>query len=168
MNEKEVKETKAIKVLFQKLLSDSYKQKEYREIYTVDILPRNIKNIKKYRDFEENILNKNSYSILNKFILALSKLYLYDNKIFKLSHDNNNEESLSFQEYNNDINRYIDDCMYNLSIPSKKMDLIFDELKIGVEISNWNIKIMDFGCSELRFVIDLFKSEGLFIRQPFF
>ena len=27
MNEKEIKETKAIKVLFQKLLNDSYKQK---------------------------------------------------------------------------------------------------------------------------------------------
>ena len=107
MNEKEIKETKAIKVLFQKLLNDSYKQKEYRE-------------------------------------------------------------SLSFQEYHNDINRYIDDCIYNLSIPSKKMDLIFDELKIGMEISNWTIKVMDFGCTELRFVIDIFKSEGLFIRRPFF
>ena len=45
MNEKEIKETKAIKVLFQKLLNDSYKQKEYREIYTIDILPRTVKNI---------------------------------------------------------------------------------------------------------------------------
>ena len=97
MNEKEIKETKAIKVLFQKLLNDSYKQKEYREIYTIDILPRTVKNIEKYSDFEKNILNKNSYNVLNKFILALSKLYLYDNKIFKLSHDD--EESLSFQEY---------------------------------------------------------------------
>ena len=114
----------------------------------------------------KNILNKNSYNVLNKFILALSKLYLYDNKIFKLSHDD--EESLSFQEYHNDINRYIDDCIYNLSIPSKRMDLIFDELKIGMEISNWTIKVMDFGCTELRFVIDIFKSEGLFIRRPFF
>ena len=84
MNEKEIKETKAIKVLFQKLLNDSYKQKEYREIYTIDILPRTVKNIEKYSDFEKNILNKNSYNVLNKFILALSKLYLYDNKIFKL------------------------------------------------------------------------------------
>ena len=166
MNEKEIKETKAIKVLFQKLLNDSYKQKEYREIYTIDILPRTVKNIEKYSDFEKNILNKNSYNALNKFILALSKLYLYDNKIFKLSHDD--EESLSFQEYHNDINRYIDDCIYNLSIPSKRMDLIFDELKIGMEISNWTIKVMDFGCTELRFVIDIFKSEGLFIRRPFF
>ena len=166
MNEKEIKETKAIKVLFQKLLNDSYKQKEYREIYTIDILPRTVKNIEKYSDFEKNILNKNSYNVLNKFILALSKLYLYDNKIFKLSHDD--EESLSFQEYHNDINRYNDDCIYNLSIPSKRMDLIFDELKIGMEISNWTIKVMDFGCTELRFVIDIFKSEGLFIRRPFF
>jgi hypothetical protein len=43
-----------------------------------------------------------------------------------------------------------------------------NEEKIGMEISNWTIKVMDFGCTELRFVIDIFKSEGLFIRRPFF
>ena len=37
MNEKEIKETKAIKVLFQKLLNDSYKQK------TLDYLTNNAK-----------------------------------------------------------------------------------------------------------------------------
>ena len=166
MNENNVKESKAIKVLFQKLLNENYEQKEYREVYTLDILPRTVNNLNKYTDFEKSILNNNSYNILNKFVLALSKLYLYDNKIFKLSHDE--EESLSFEEYHNDINRFIDDCMYNLSIPTKRMDLIFNELKIGLEISDWTIKIMDFGCTELRFVMDIFKSEGLFIRRPFF
>ena len=135
MNENNVKESKAIKVLFQKLLNENYEQKEYREVYTIDILPRTVNNLNKYTDFEKSILNNNSYNILNKFVLALSKLYLYDNKIFKLSHDE--EESLSFEEYHNDINRFIDDCM-------------------------------DFGCTELRFVMDIFKSEGLFIRRPYF
>ena len=166
MNENNVKESKAIKVLIQKLLNENYEQKEYREVYTIDILPRTVNNLNKYTDFEKSILNNNSYNILNKFVLALSKLYLYDNKIFKLSHDE--EESLSFEEYHNDINRFIDDCMYNLSIPTKRMDLIFNELKIGLEISDWTIKIMDFGCTELRFVMDIFKSEGLFIRRPYF
>ena len=166
MNENNVKESKAIKVLFQKLLNENYEQKEYREVYTIDILPRTVNNLNKYTDFEKSILNNNSYNILNKFVLALSKLYLYDNKIFKLSHDE--EESLSFEEYHNDIYRFIDDCMYNLSIPTKRMDLIFNELKIGLEISDWTIKIMDFGCTELRFVMDIFKSEGLFIRRPYF
>ena len=166
MNENNVKESKAIKVLFQKLLNENYEQKEYREVYTIDILPRTVNNLNKYTDFEKSILNNNSYNILNKFVLALSKLYLYDNKIFKLSHDE--EESLSFEEYHNDINRFIDYCMYNLSIPTKRMDLIFNELKIGLEISDWTIKIMDFGCTELRFVMDIFKSEGLFIRRPYF
>ena len=166
MNENNVKESKAIKVLFQKLLNENYEQKEYREVYTIDILPRTVNNLNKYTDFEKSILNNNSYNILNKFVLALSKLYLYDNKIVKLSHDE--EESLSFEEYHNDINRFIDDCMYNLSIPTKRMDLIFNELKIGLEISDWTIKIMDFGCTELRFVMDIFKSEGLFIRRPYF
>ena len=87
MNENNVKESKAIKVLFQKLLNENYEQKEYREVYTIDILPRTVNNLNKYTDFEKSILNNNSYNILNKFVLALSKLYLYDNKIFKLSHD---------------------------------------------------------------------------------
>ena len=47
------------------------------------------------------------------------------------------------------------------------MDLIFNELKIGLEITSWSIKVMDFGCINLKFVMDMFKSEGLFIKQPF-
>ena len=76
MNENNVKESKAIKVLFQKLLNENYEQKEYREVYTIDILPRTVNNLNKYTDFEKSILNNNSYNILNKFVLALSKLYL--------------------------------------------------------------------------------------------
>ena len=47
------------------------------------------------------------------------------------------------------------------------MDIIFNVLKIGIEVDSWCIKVMDFGCTELRFVMDIFKSEGLFIRKPF-
>jgi len=72
MNEKEIKETKAIKVLFQKLLNDSYKQKEYREIYTIDILPRTVKNIEKYSDFEKNILNKKLHVNIGKELDKIS------------------------------------------------------------------------------------------------
>ena len=165
VNENNRKDSKAIEVLFQKLINDSYKQKEYRDIYTIDILPRKVINSDKYNDFQNNILKNNSYNVLNKFVLALSKLYLYDNHIFKLSREE--EEGISFKIYNNDLNRLIDDTIYNLSIPNKRMDLIFNELKIGVEVSNWCIKVMDFGCTELRFVMDMFKSEGLFIRRPF-
>ena len=166
MNENIINESKAIKVLFQKLINDNYKQKEYRDIYTIDILPKIVNNTIKYEDFEANILKNNSYNILNKYVLALSKLYLYDNHIFKLSQDEG--ENLSFEPYDNDINRFIDDIIYNLSVKNKRMDIIFNELKIGLEINSWCIKIMDFGCSDLRFVMDLFKSEGLFIRRPYF
>ena len=110
------------------------------------------------------IQKNNSYNILNKFILSMSKLYLYDSHIFKLVHEEG--DSLSFEPYNNDLNRFIDDVIYNLSVPEKRMDIIFNELKIGVEINSWCIKIMDFGCIDLRFVMDMFKSEGLFIRRP--
>ncbi|MBX9136104.1 MULTISPECIES: hypothetical protein [unclassified Clostridium] len=165
MSENNGRESKAIEVLFQKLISDSYKQKQYRDMYTIDILPRNVGNIQKYKDFETIILKNNSYNVLNKFVLSMSKLYLYDSHIFKLIHEEG--ESLSFEPYNNDLNRFIDDVIYNLSVPDKRMDIIFNELKIGIEISSWCIKVMDFGCTELRFVMDMFKSEGLFIRRPF-
>ncbi len=127
MRENSGKESKAIKVLFQKLIDDNYKQKEYRDIYIVDILPRKVVNIDKYSDFENIILKNNSYNVLNKFI---------------------------------------DDVIYNLSVPKKRMDIIFNDLKIGIEITSWCIKVMDFGCIDLRFVMDMFKSEGLFIRRP--
>lgn len=165
MSENNIKESKAIEVLFQKLISDSYKDKQYREMYTIDILPRKVVNLDKYKDFENVILKNNSYNILNKFVLAMSKLYLYDSHIFKLVHEE--DKNLSFQPYNNDLNRFIDDVMYNLSVPEKKMDIIFNVLKIGIEVDSWCIKVMDFGCTELRFVMDIFKSEGLFIRKPF-
>ena len=165
MSENNGRESKAIEVLFQKLISDSYKQKQYRDMYTIDILPRNVGNIQKYKDFKTIILKNNSYNVLNKFVLSMSKLYLYDSHIFKLIHEEG--ESLSVEPYNNDLNRFIDDVIYNLSVPDKRMDIIFNELKIGIEISSWCIKVMDFGCTELRFVMDMFKSEGLFIRRPF-
>lgn len=164
MRENSGKESKAIKVLFQKLIDDNYKQKEYRDIYIVDILPRKVVNIDKYSDFENIILKNNSYNVLNKFVLSMSKLYLYDSHILKLVHDE--EENLSFEPYNNDLNRFIDDVIYNLSVPKKRMDIIFNDLKIGIEITSWCIKVMDFGCIDLRFVMDMFKSEGLFIRKP--
>ena len=87
MRENSGKESKAIKVLFQKLIDDNYKQKEYRDIYIVDILPRKVVNIDKYSDFENIILKNNSYNVLNKFVLSMSKLYLYDSHILKLVHD---------------------------------------------------------------------------------
>ena len=164
MNENNGKETKAIEVLFQKLINDSYKQKEYRDIYVIDILPRKVADKGKYSDFESVILKNNSYNVLNKFVLAMSKLYLYDSHIFKLVHEEG--DSLSFEPYNNDLNRFIDDVIYNLSVSEKRMDVIFNELKIGIEISAWCIKVMDFVCMDLRFVMDMFKSEGLFIRRP--
>ena len=97
MSENNGKETKAIEVLFQKLINDSYKQKEYRDIYVIDILPRKVSNIEKYSDFKNIILKNNSYNVLNKFVLAMSKLYLYDSHIFKLVHEV--RDSLSLLEY---------------------------------------------------------------------
>ena len=63
MSENNGKETKAIEVLFQKLINDSYKQKEYRDIYVIDILPRKVSNIEKYSDFKNIILKNNKIHI---------------------------------------------------------------------------------------------------------
>ena len=57
MNEKEIKETKAIKVLFQKLLNDSYKQKD--EIIKEEGKKKNYKATRplEIEEYEEIIIN---------------------------------------------------------------------------------------------------------------
>ena len=47
------------------------------------------------------------------------------------------------------------------------VDFLFNDLKIGLEISYWKIKIINFGCEDLKFIMDIFKSEGLFISNEY-
>ena len=151
MSEETMKENKAIRILFQKLTDEKYKQRECKNVFIISVVPKGFKNSK--------------YNMANKFVAALSKLYIFDDNIYFLNDDF--EDGVSFLEYYKDINRFIDDIMYNLTILNEGMYFVFNDLKIGLEISYWKVKIINFGCKDLKFIMDIFKSEGLFISNEY-
>ena len=164
MSEKTMKENKAIRILFQKLTDEKYKQRECKNVFIISVVPQGFKN-SKYDEFEKQILCNSKYNMANKFVAALSKLYIFDDNIYFLNDDF--EDGVSFLEYYKDINRFIDDIMYNLTILNEGMYFVFNDLKIGLEISYWKVKIINFGCKDLKFIMDIFKSEGLFISNEY-
>ena len=164
MSEETMKENKAIRILFQKLTDEKYKQRECKNVFIISVVPKGFKN-SKYDEFEKQILCNSKYNMANKFVAALSKLYIFDDNIYFLNDDF--EDGVSFLEYYKDINRFIDDIMYNLTILNEGMYFVFNDLKIGLEISYWQVKIINFGCKDLKFIMDIFKSEGLFISNEY-
>ena len=164
MSEETMKENKAIRILFQKLTDEKYKQRECKNVFIISVVPKGFKN-SKYDEFEKQILCNSKYNMANKFVAALSKLYIFDDNIYFLYDDF--EDGVSFLEYYKDINRFIDDIMYNLTILNEGMYFVFNDLKIGLEISYWKVKIINFGCKDLKFIMDIFKSEGLFISNEY-
>ena len=164
MSEETMKENKAIRILFQKLTDEKYKQRECKNVFIISVVPIGFKN-SKYDEFEKQILCNSKYNMANKFVAALSKLYIFDDNIYFLNDDF--EDGVSFLEYYKDINRFIDDIMYNLTILNEGMYFVFNDLKIGLEISYWKVKIINFGCKDLKFIMDIFKSEGLFISNEY-
>ena len=164
MSEETMKENKAIRILFQKLTDEKYKQRECKNVFIISVVPKGFKN-SKYDEFEKQILCNSKYNMANKFVAALSKLYIFDFNIYFLNDDF--EDGVSFLEYYKDINRFIDDIMYNLTILNEGMYFVFNDLKIGLEISYWKVKIINFGCKDLKFIMDIFKSEGLFISNEY-
>ena len=164
MSEETMKENKAIRILFQKLTDEKYKQRECKNVFIISVVPKGFKN-SKYDEFEKQILCNSKYNMANKFVAALSKLYIFDDNIYFLNDDF--EDGVSFLEYYKDINRFIDDIMYNLTILNEGMYFVFNDLKIGLEISYWKVKIINFGCKDLKFIMDIFKSECLFISNEY-
>ena len=164
MSEETMKENKATRILFQKLTDEKYKQRECKNVFIISVVPKGFKN-SKYDEFEKQILCNSKYNMANKFVAALSKLYIFDDNIYFLNDDF--EDGVSFLEYYKDINRFIDDIMYNLTILNEGMYFVFNDLKIGLEISYWKVKIINFGCKDLKFIMDIFKSEGLFISNEY-
>ena len=164
MSEETQKENKAIRILFQKLTDEKYKQRECKNVFIISVVPKGFKN-SKYDEFEKQILCNSKYNMANKFVAALSKLYIFDDNIYFLNDDF--EDGVSFLEYYKDINRFIDDIMYNLTILNEGMYFVYNDLKIGLEISYWKVKIINFGCKDLKFIMDIFKSEGLFISNEY-
>lgn len=84
MSEDTINESKAIRILFQKLADESYKQREYKNVFIITVIPKGFKR-EKYEEFEKQILLNPNYNAANKFILALSKLYIYDDNIYFLN-----------------------------------------------------------------------------------
>ncbi|EEK74656.1 hypothetical protein EXW28_04960 [Bacillus mycoides] len=147
-----------IKGLFQKML-DEYYFKEVGDFYVVDTFPAVVKS-EKYFDFEDNVLIPNKYNILNKSVLALSKLYLYDENIYVLD----DVESLTYSKYTKNIIEFNDDVLKFL--PSREVDkliLIFSDLRIGVLIGDGCFNYISFESKELKLVEQLCVAEGLFV-----
>ena len=130
MSEETMKENKAIRILFQKLTDEKYKQRECKNVFIISVVPKGFKN-SKYDEFEKLILCNSKYNMANKFVAALSKLYIFDDNIYFLNDDF--EDGVSFLEYYKDINRFIDDIMYNLTILNEGMYFVFNDLKINLK-----------------------------------
>ena len=126
MSEETMKENKAIRILFQKLTDEKYKQRECKNVFIISVVPKGFKN-SKYDEFEKQILCNSKYNMANKFVAALSKLYIFDDNIYFLNDDF--EDGVSFLEYYKDINRFIDDIMYNLTILNEGMYFESDSSK---------------------------------------
>ena len=50
VSEKTINENKAIRILFQKLADENYKQREFKNIFIISVVPKGFKNIK-YDEF---------------------------------------------------------------------------------------------------------------------
>ena len=61
VSEKTVNENKAIRILFQKLADENYKQRECKNIFIISVVPKGFKN-SKYDEFEKQILCNNNYN----------------------------------------------------------------------------------------------------------
>ena len=81
MSEETMKENKAIRILFQKLTDEKYKQRECKNVFIISVVPKGFKN-SKYDEFEKQILCNSKYNMVNKFVAALSKLYIFDDNIY--------------------------------------------------------------------------------------
>ena len=55
MSEETMKENKAIRILFQKLTDEKYKQRECKNVFIISVVPKGFKN-SKYDEFEKQIL----------------------------------------------------------------------------------------------------------------
>ena len=168
-------ENKVIYNNFEKMFYEHYEnESKYRNVYIVDIFPKKIYS-SKYFDFEDYIIN-NKYNVLDKFVLAMIKIYMYDEDIFsyKESEVEEHDEYIyikKHQEYIEYINKYeksldefSSDVLNSLKLDSEKLVLYFNNLKVGFIIGEGYITYTNFGKNK-DFIDNIFISEGLFIRS---
>ena len=168
-------ENKVIYNNFEKMFYEHYEnESKYRNVYIVDIFPKKIDS-SKYFDIEDYIIN-NKYNVLDKFVLAMIKIYMYDEDIFsyKESEVEEHDEYIyikKHQEYIEYINKYeksldefSSDVLNSLKLDSEKLVLYFNNLKVGFIIGEGYITYTNFGKNK-DFIDNIFISEGLFIRS---
>ncbi len=69
---------KEINDIFEKILYENYEnESKGRNVYIVDIFPKVIESSDKYGEFEE-YLSEMENPLLNKFIYAMMKIYMYE------------------------------------------------------------------------------------------
>ena len=93
MSEETMKENKAIRILFQKLTDEKYKQRECKNVFIISVVPKGFKIV--------NMMSLKSryFAIVNiiwpiSLFAALSKLYIFDDNIYFLNDDF--EDGVSF------------------------------------------------------------------------
>ena len=113
---------------------------------------------------------------MDKFVLAMIKIYMYDEDIFsyKESEVEEHDEYIyikKHQEYIEYINKYeksldefSSDVLNSLKLDSEKLVLYFNNLKVGFIIGEGYITYTNFGKNK-DFIDNIFISEGLFIRS---
>lgn len=175
----ENKQSKEIYNNFQKILYEHYEnESENRNAHIVDIFPSIINSSNKYGEYEEHLLHKSSPLILNKFVLAMMKIYMYDEDIYYYTSSENkiNNDGFIYIKKNKNYTEYISKYKKSLkeflsdvrtalnSYPySNELILFFKNLQIGFVIEDGHISYTNFGTNK-EFIDNIFKSEGLFIR----
>ncbi len=131
----------------------------------VDYFPKVVKS-EKYFDYRDLILYKNKYSILDKPILAILKIFLYDENVYiqeKIEYFCDDYKRLelneleSFKEFESYVNKGI---RWDSTLP-----ILFLDLGIGMLIGDGYVtftKVREDG--EVDLVKKIFEKEGLFIR----
>lgn len=154
---------KRIETYFKKLIHEVYESDCSNLLFIIDIFPKTIDS-NKYFQFEKLILDKNAYNILNKYIIALSKIYMYDDDIYFLK--KSESEEIIFEKDNGDFSVFLKKVEKSLSFEGNGLDIIFNKLKIGISINQYYISMLKFDNENIDLAINIFKNEQLFINYP--
>ncbi len=152
---------KNIKKIFNKIMHNHFEVDKERNVYTVDIFPEVVTS-EKYFDFRDEIIMTNKYNILNKYIIALCKIFMYDKNVYILDKNKEND-ILKLDEVGAlyEFEKYITESI----IAQSPMPLLLDDLKIGFLLGDGYVTYTDLGNGKINLVTDIFEKEGLYIEK---
>ncbi|MPQ45191.1 hypothetical protein [Clostridium tarantellae] len=148
-----------IEKLFEEFIDNLFSENT-KNIKTVDIFPKQINSNTKYAQIEKYILKSNEYNFLDKYYRALINLYVYEDNLYYQE-----EENLKYKikKDNKDLKKYINLLKKGFDFNSNGVLLIFNDLKLALSISPYQLNIMFFNQLNKDFIELIFKFEGLFI-----